>query len=197
MFDFVLMVAIGGFIGWSTNVLAVKALFRPIEPRPFGPFDIQGLLPKRRGELAEKLGATVEQNLLNARDLAAQVKPSDLEPIVDRMVAEYTHEMRQKVQQDFPNMSIVIQPLISFGGPLVARAIRQRLPEMIERGADVFVQKVSVQKLVREKVEQMDLEKLESVILSVSARELVWIERLGGILGMLVGALQWGIMRLL
>ncbi|HNV70050.1 MAG TPA: DUF445 family protein [Candidatus Ozemobacteraceae bacterium] len=197
MLEFLLTVIIGGFIGWSTNVLAVKALFRPIQPRPIGPFDIQGLLPKRRGELAEKLGETIEQNLLSTRELASQVKPSDLEPIVDQMVAEYTHEMRQKVQQDFPNMSFVIQPLISFGGPLVARAIRQRLPEMIERGAEVLVQKVSVKKLVRDKVEQMDLEKLESVILSVSARELVWIERLGGILGMLVGVLQWGVMRLL
>jgi uncharacterized membrane protein YheB (UPF0754 family) len=191
---FFISVLVGGFIGWFTNVLAVKALFRPRQPWRIGPFSFQGILPKRHLELAERLGETVEENLLNSKELAGQVKPADLEPLVNEMVAEYSLEMKKKVEKDFPKMAFLLQPLIDFGGPVVAGAIRQRLPAMVARGADLAAQKISIKTLVREKVEKMDLGKLEKVILSVSGRELVLIERLGGILGMMVGAVQWWVL---
>jgi uncharacterized membrane protein YheB (UPF0754 family) len=196
LFSFIFTVLVGGFIGWFTNVLAVKALFRPLRMWRIGPFEFQGLLPKRQKELAERLGETVEENLLNARELADQVKPADLEPLVNEMVADYAAEMKKKSTMGFPAAAFVLRTLLDFGEPVVARAIRQRLPLLVERGANLVATRVSVKTLVQEKIEKMDLEKLEKIILAVSGRELVLIERLGGVLGMLVGALQWGLLRL-
>lgn len=63
------MIAIGAIIGGFTNSLAIKMLFRPYKPIYIGqkrlPFT-PGLIPKRRGELAEQLGHLVVNHLLTA-----------------------------------------------------------------------------------------------------------------------------------
>ncbi|BBW97311.1 DUF445 family protein [Geobacillus sp. FSL W8-0032] len=68
----VLMIAIGAFIGGMTNFIAIVMLFRPYEPLyvlgrrlPFTP----GLIPKRRRELAEQLGKTVAEHLVTPEGL--------------------------------------------------------------------------------------------------------------------------------
>ena len=50
------MVIIGAVIGWITNILAIKLLFRPLRPYkiPLLNYEIQGLLPKRKAEVPKK-----------------------------------------------------------------------------------------------------------------------------------------------
>ncbi|HHT66442.1 MAG TPA: DUF445 family protein, partial [Clostridiales bacterium] len=54
------MIIVGALIGWFTNYLAVKMLFRPIRPWriPLTKIELQGLIPKRREEIAVTIGAT-------------------------------------------------------------------------------------------------------------------------------------------
>jgi len=58
---------VGAFIGYVTNVVAIRMLFRPLrEKRLFGlrlPFT-PGILPKERHKLADSIGRMVEQELL-------------------------------------------------------------------------------------------------------------------------------------
>ena len=61
------MVVIGAIIGGITNIIAIRMLFHPYRPHyflkiriPFTP----GLIPKRRGEIATKIGQVIEEHLL-------------------------------------------------------------------------------------------------------------------------------------
>lgn len=67
---------IGGVIGYFTNYIAVKMLFRPRKAvKLFGhtlPFT-PGLIPKRRGDLAKAIAGAIERSLLNKEDLAAML----------------------------------------------------------------------------------------------------------------------------
>ncbi|MEW8976112.1 MAG: DUF445 family protein, partial [Exiguobacterium sp.] len=61
------IVIIGALIGAITNHLAIRMLFRPLEPKYIGKFRVPftpGLIPKRRNELAANLGRTVVKHLL-------------------------------------------------------------------------------------------------------------------------------------
>ena len=49
---------------------------------------------------------------------------------------------------------------------------------------------IDVSRLVRERIEALDMRELEAMVLRVVDRELFWITALGGILGFLIGALQ-------
>ncbi|MDR3090846.1 MAG: DUF445 family protein [Clostridiales bacterium] len=72
--DIILLPLLGALIGYFTNWLAVKMLFRPRgEVRVFGvklPFT-PGIIPKERGRLAEKVAEVVGSRLLNGEVLAA------------------------------------------------------------------------------------------------------------------------------
>ncbi len=74
------MIAIGAIIGGFTNSIAIKMLFRPYNPIYIGkrrlPFT-PGLIPKRRGELAEQLGHLVVNHLLTADALKQKVTSSE------------------------------------------------------------------------------------------------------------------------
>lgn len=63
---------IGAFIGYVTNYIAIRMLFRPLHPwrvlgvrLPLTP----GIIPAKRGELAEKMGEMVGSHLLTAGDV--------------------------------------------------------------------------------------------------------------------------------
>ena len=69
------MILVGALIGWFTNFLAVKMLFRPLLPWriPLTKIEIQGLIPKRREEIAVTIGKTVEEELINIKELVSRL----------------------------------------------------------------------------------------------------------------------------
>lgn len=63
---------IGGIIGYFTNFIAVKMLFRPLKPVKIGNFTLPftpGIIPKRKDKLAEAIGDAVGHNLFTRQDM--------------------------------------------------------------------------------------------------------------------------------
>ncbi|MDH3998033.1 MAG: DUF445 family protein [Desulfuromonadales bacterium] len=64
---------LGGIIGYVTNHIAIRMLFRPLKPwRIFGvrlPLT-PGIIPSKRGELAQRMGEMVGSHLLTSDDVA-------------------------------------------------------------------------------------------------------------------------------
>lgn len=70
---------IGGLIGWVTNILAIKLLFRPIKPIkiPILNIEIIGLIPKRQKEIAKNIGEVIANELLTVDDLFSEIIKED------------------------------------------------------------------------------------------------------------------------
>lgn len=71
----------GGIIGYFTNWLAIKMLFRPHQPKyitgmkvPFTP----GLIPKERKRIAEAVGTSISENLMNKEVLEKNLLSEDM-----------------------------------------------------------------------------------------------------------------------
>lgn len=71
----------GSIIGYFTNWLAIKMMFRPHQPKyiigmkiPFTP----GLIPKERGHLAEAIGNSISENLMNREVLEKNLLSEDM-----------------------------------------------------------------------------------------------------------------------
>ncbi|MPM29620.1 hypothetical protein SDC9_76160 [bioreactor metagenome] len=63
---------VGGAIGYVTNYLAIKMLFRPLKPVMAGSFRVPftpGIVPKRKDALAAALGNAIVEKFFNADDL--------------------------------------------------------------------------------------------------------------------------------
>ncbi|EOU2016098.1 DUF445 family protein [Clostridium perfringens] len=86
---------IGAVIGYITNWLAIKMLFRPREAKyifgmklPFTP----GLIPKEKSRIANKVGETVGTHLLNSDSLSKALKDNKIK-------AKFNEVAKEKINQ--------------------------------------------------------------------------------------------------
>ncbi|MEG6617048.1 DUF445 family protein [Peptococcaceae bacterium 1198_IL3148] len=196
--ELILMPLVGMFIGWVTNMLAVKLIFKPYLPIkiPLTPYKIQGLVPKRRAELANKIGQVVERELLSAEDIMKQMRSPEM---VDRLVQSVHKAVKNLIEEKVP---LWLPPsLKNTLTQIVLEAVNSSVPHLVERSIDKmgeeFIQKIKIADLVEDKLNHYPIEDIERIIVSVAAKELKHIEVLGAVLGFIVGLLQYLILQLL
>ena len=102
------MIVIGALIGGVTNIIAVKMLFHPFKTYyifgkrvPFTP----GLIPKRREEIASKIGQVIEDHLLTEEVIYAKLNA----PTSRAAIEELLKNQIQKLKND----NITIQDILT------------------------------------------------------------------------------------
>ncbi len=164
-------------------------MFRPHKPVKLLGYTIQGIVPKRRSELARSIGQVVERELISADDLVEAVKSEEiLKKITDTAVVS----IRAKIMDRLPVfIPLSIKKVIS---DIIADQVRKEIPslmaELLDRFGAAARESISFHSLVEDRINSFSLERLEQIIFSVSARELKHIEMLGGVLGFLIGVVQ-------
>ena len=90
---------IGAFIGYITNAVAIKMLFRPLgEIRLFGlrlPFT-PGILPKERGKLADSIGQMVERELLTPGVIRERLARTEVHEKIESTIGSYTDQLLER-----------------------------------------------------------------------------------------------------
>jgi uncharacterized membrane protein YheB (UPF0754 family) len=88
--------AIGAVIGYVTNAIAIKMLFRPLKEvyiwkwrLPFTP----GILPRQRRQLAQNIGRMVERELLTPEIVRARLAQEDIRASIKNRVANFTNKL--------------------------------------------------------------------------------------------------------
>lgn len=189
--DVITIPLIAALIGWGTNYIAVKMIFRPLRPRRFFFFTLHGLIPRRQRELAEKIGATIEANFVSHKDVEKVLNSGDMQSEVAKMIDEQVDKFLNQQLGTIPMIGMFLQgPLIDEIKGRLVKQLQGSVPELLDRLMTKLEQDLSFRDIVREKVEAFDLRKLEDIIYDISARELRAIEYLGGVLGFLVGLIQ-------
>lgn len=73
--------AVGAVIGGITNKVAIRMLFRPYTAKYIGRVHIPltpGIIPKEKANIAEAIGSTISDNLLNSQVLSATLLSDDM-----------------------------------------------------------------------------------------------------------------------
>lgn len=193
----VLIPLIGAFIGWITNLIAVKAIFKPYEPvRILGlPWSIQGVVPKRRAELARSIGEVVEKELLKVEDLINQMKSPE---ILDKIVNSAKDSIHNMVVERIPIWvpTTIRTVILEMMGDMLDKQMPQVINQIVDQAGGSVIEKVKLSQLVEDRMNAYDIQHIEKIILTVAARELKHIEIIGGVLGFIIGLLQVGIVYL-
>ncbi|MGA1867021.1 MAG: DUF445 domain-containing protein [bacterium] len=183
---------ISGLIGWITNYLAVKMIFRPYKPINLFIVKIQGLMPKRKDQLAAKIGQTISVHLVTHQDIADSIKGNNLNESVKSMLDEKLEEFIDRELFAFSPLiaSFVTSEIKSKIKMAINNEIIRLLPDLGERISGAIERNLDVKGLITDRVKSFDLHKLEKIILEISSRELKAIEIYGGVLGLLIGIIQ-------
>lgn len=186
-----LIPVISAFIGWITNYLAVKMIFRPRKEICILGLRIIGLIPKRKNDLATKIAQTVETELISHRDIRAIIQTEEFHLQIGNVIKSKIDNLIQSRLASNPLVSMFITPeIIAKLSDTLMDELNKEIPGIIDTLFQTVENRINFQKIIKEKIEGFDLIKLESIIYSIASKELKSIEILGGVLGFVVGLVQ-------
>ena len=181
------MAIIGGLIGYITNVVAIKMLFKPYEPIkiPLTNIEIMGLIPKRRAEIAKNVAETVRRELLSEEDIFNGI-------IKDEDKAEIAGYINSKVSNIIAEKAIFLpSSLVNKINGYISDIVEK---EVIDDLSSSFIEKaknrVDIEKIIEDRINEFDIEYLEEMTVRIAKKELKHIEVLGLLLGFVIGIVQ-------
>lgn len=186
----ILMGIIGGIIGYVTNKLAIKLIFRPINPIkiPILNIEIIGLIPKRKSEIALKIGEIIQNEFVSVDDILKNiVKEEDKEKAVNYIKEKVSTIIDEKATLIPSYIKSVIKGYID---EIIEKEVKDSIDEISDDIIKKAHERVNIQEIVEDKVNSLDLIELEEIILSIADKELKHIELLGLLLGFLIGIIQ-------
>jgi uncharacterized membrane protein YheB (UPF0754 family) len=165
---------VGSFLGFITNFIAIKLLFRP-RKKTLG---VQGLLPKRQHEIAERAGRIVNDYLVNSEEIRKQLDEERLAAAIDRYLAN-----NKTLLLDIPVLKVTLKKVA--------------LNMLIDRDGyfkrsviESFIDRGMVLNIVKQKIREFDIGSLEKLAKHASGPELNFIILTGACLGFIIGLTQ-------
>ncbi|WP_297889409.1 DUF445 family protein [Sulfurihydrogenibium sp.] len=211
MIEYISPPLIGAFIGYITNWLAIKMLFRPYnEIRIYGikvPFT-PGLIPKRRDEIAKSIAKVIRQHLINPenlhklfiestyREILEDKLNKTIEEIVDKILENLKEDIENRLKIPFlTNYSDkILQALSEKIKPIILeksqQSIKENLEKHIEEELPQLLASLDVEKVIYETLNSLDIRQLEDIVLGFSEKQLKHITYLGGVIGFFIGLIQ-------
>lgn len=191
IWEILIMSLVGAGIGWFTNYLAIKMIFRPLNviKIPIIGLEFQGLVPKRRREIATSIGETVEEQLLSIDELLDQLNTNEnQEVIINNIRIGILKVVNEKIPSFIPQG--IKNTILKYTGDVIEKESKGFIDKNMDKLIRDAVETIDISQLVEQKINDFDLLELESIILSISGRELKYIEILGGVLGFAIGLIQ-------
>lgn len=184
------MIAVGAGIGYATNVIAIIMLFRPYKPIKFPliKWQLHGLIPKRREEIAKSIGETVKSELISMEEINSQLLTDENKrKLVDAIKAKVKTVVAEKTESIPFGLGSVVSNMVD---DIVEVELTIFIYDQSEEMINDMTKDIDIGLMVEDKINQFELKKIEDIILKVASRELRHIELLGGILGAFIGLIQ-------
>ena len=186
-----ILAVLGGIIGWITNRLAIKMLFRPFQPVniPLINFKIQGLIPKRKAEIAKSIGETVETELLSMEEIIMELIKGDNK---DEILAMFKNKIAEIITDKRSSLipSVFKKMILKYINGIIDEEGDRIITEFIEDTVIKATASIRLSKMIEDRINKFEIEELEKIAIKVVRAELRHIEILGGILGFIIGIFQ-------
>ena len=192
--EFLLMVGVGALIGWFTNYLAIRLLFRPYNEINLVIFKLQGLIPKRRHEIAVNIAEVIETELISIREIGDKLDTSsfeygDLDEFLDRLVKE---KIKAELLEKNPFLKMFMNDgILNKMRDYIKKLILDNKDELFQLLLKSIEKNVDLKGHIIEKMDNFSLREIEDIIIKISKKELKHIEILGGILGGIIAVFQY------
>jgi uncharacterized membrane protein YheB (UPF0754 family) len=179
-------------IGFTTKLVAVEMMFRPIKFRGIRPpLGWQGMVPRRAAKMASIAVDTLTGRLLRPQELLEQIDP-------DQLIASFQGPLAEVVDDISAEIAALVHPELWDRMPAAARRavvarVRRRVPAIVDQVlADVRsdidslfdLKYIVVSNLVRDKV------LLNRLFRELARPEMKFIVRSGLVFGLAIGVVQ-------
>lgn len=185
------MPLVAAFVGWSTKIVALEMVYRPLEFKGIGPIGWQGIVPRRAGRVGSKTIELLTSNLLKPEELLDRIDADDAVEALRGPLLQSVHEISRDLAEEIrPGLW---DALPEAGRRAIQARIQAQTPDMIETlleemkgdlGRYVDLQFLAVTTLVRSK------EKLVKLMRGVTNDAMAFVRRSGIYFGLGIGLVQ-------
>ncbi|MBS5186710.1 DUF445 domain-containing protein [Fusobacterium polymorphum] len=193
MKQLLVMVLISGAIGWITNWVAIKMLFRPHKEINFGLFKIQGLIPKRKAEIGTGIASIIQNELISVKDVISNIDREEFSKRLNKLIDDVLDKnLKKKVKEKFPLLQMFFTDKVAKDiGNTIKEIVMENQEKIFEIFSNYAEENIDFEVIISDKISNFSLDKLEEIITLLAKKELKHIEVIGAILGMLIGAVQY------
>jgi uncharacterized membrane protein YheB (UPF0754 family) len=186
-----LPILLAGGHGWFTNWLAVKLLLKPVRPIHILGLRIQGLLPRRQADLAERISEAIAREFLKEEDILQFLKRVDPAQAMRQLVLDKWEEKVGELLAGMPVISMFVSP------DKLTR-IRDKVADMFSTEAEKYTEllvqtlesKIDLRDTIRRNILAFDVQRLNDIIEEIGYKELNEIAFIGLVLGVVIGLIQ-------
>lgn len=187
------------FIGWVTNRLAVKMLFRPKNPVRFPGITIQGIFPKRQPQFAQQIGALVSKELVSFNEIESKLTNEEnikkIMPVAEVHVDDF---LRNKLKEAFPMIGMLIgEKTIETLKGIFMKELETIFPVIIKGYVQNLQQDLDLEQMVATKIANLSTDKLETAMYDGLKKELRAAGFFFSFIGFLIGSVQVAIIYIL
>lgn len=186
----------GALVGYLTNVMALKMIFEPKQPKKIGPFTIHGLFFRRQDEIAVEQGILIAEEIFNPEKVVEGILKG---PASDKLFKLIQKHMQQTMDQfsgyakPFVLLTVGTDRYIALKHRVVERTTAH-LESSLVHLHDYTKEAMDVENTVIEKVKKLSPEQFERMIRPIFEED-EWMMTLGGgVLGLAVGFFQLFVM---
>ena len=182
---------VAAFVGWSTKIVALEMIYRPLEFKGIGPIGWQGIVPRRAGKVGSKTIELLTANLLKPEELLERIDAAEavealrgpLVQAVDEISRDLAEEIRPGLWDSLPDAARkAVQDRIQAQAPRVTENMLNEMKADLDRYVDL--QFLAVTTLVRNK------DKLIKLMRGLSDDAMAFVRRSGIFFGLAIGLVQ-------
>lgn len=191
-FSWILLPVGGLLIGYLTNWLALKLIFRPLRPINLGLFKIQGLFLKRQQEVAATYAKLVATKILTTKNIFNAILNGKEKPLLNKIIQKNTEKTIDDIAGSLRTVLQLIAGVRAYKAIKTAATIafQKVLPQMISKTFDYTDEAIDMENTLNEKMGNLSPEAFEGFLHPVFEADELKLLLVGGILGMFAGFLQ-------
>lgn len=190
-YQYLIIPFISGFVGWFTNVIALKMTFYPLEYIGIRPFGWQGIIPSKATKMAKISVEMMTKKLVNVTDVFSRISSQrvseEIQPAIKVLAKQITNEVMTA------QAPLLWNQLSDKSKKKIVAIIEAELPEVINNLMDDI--KTNIEDLLDLKSLAIsalmeDKALINHIFLSVGNKEFKFIEQSGFYFGFLFGIIQ-------
>lgn len=155
------MIVIGALIGGITNMIAIRMLFHPQRAYHIGKWRIPftpGLVPKRREEIAYKIGNVIEEHLITESLIKEKISSLSAREAIESFISQQIQKLKRN--------DATLQNFASYFGIDLAKTAEDKLSNLIDEKLEQYYQEhnqESLKALIPSELEAELDEKIEAL----------------------------------
>lgn len=158
--------AAGFLVGWLTNYIALKVIFRPLLPTKFLGWTIQGIFLKRQNEVSEIFARVIITEILHVKAIWDAIFTGPLSNNFFAMLRAHTLVFTEKMVAEIKPIAVASLGAERFARMKedIAQKVIDKLPSIIDRSYEYTQEALDMENTVRQKMQELTPAEFEGVL---------------------------------